>query len=98
MKRTVSSLLAFVLIFAVLPVSAFAAVPTEAEAYAAMIALETDYPEGTPYTNDDFYAWNGGQFYGGYGCAGFAFMLSDAAFGTLPARVYYEILPLQMSM
>ncbi|MBQ8921877.1 MAG: hypothetical protein IJ060_06925 [Oscillospiraceae bacterium] len=54
--------------------------------YAAMIALKTQYPEGTPYTNDNYYAWKGGIFSGGYGCAGFAFMLSDAAFGNLPAR------------
>lgn len=62
-------------------------VPTQAEAYSAMIALKSSYPEGKRYTNDDFYAWNGGVYSGGYGCAGFAFMLSDAAFGTLPARV-----------
>ena len=55
--------------------------------YAAMIAMKAQYPEGTPYTNDDYYAWNGGYFSGGYGCAGFAFMLSDAAFGNLPVRV-----------
>lgn len=63
-------------------------VPTEAEAYAAMIALKSQYPEGMRWTNDDFYAWNGGYFYGGYGCAAFAFILSDAAFGTLPVEVY----------
>ena len=52
----------------------------------AMLALKASYPEGTPYTNNNYYAWHGGLYSGGYGCAGFAFMLSDAAFGTLPAR------------
>lgn len=56
----------------------------------AMLALKKKYPEGTRYTNDDFYAWKGGIFSGGYGCAGFAFMLSDAAFGSLPARYYSD--------
>ncbi len=59
---------------------------SEEAIYNRMIALQEDYPEGMPWTNDDFYAWNGGIYSGGYGCAGFAFILSDAAFGTLPAR------------
>ncbi len=54
--------------------------------YSAMIAFKKSYPEGTPYTNDNFYQWKGGIYGGGYGCAGFSFMLSDAAFGSLPAR------------
>lgn len=54
--------------------------------YQAMIALKAQYPEGTPWTNDNSYRWKGGIYSIGYGCAGFAFMLSDAAFGDLPAR------------
>ncbi len=54
--------------------------------YSAMTALKEKYPEGMRWTNDNYYGWNGGIFTGGYGCAGFAFMLSDAAFGRLPAR------------
>ncbi len=54
--------------------------------YKAMIAKKADFPEGMHWTNDNFYAWYGGIFYGGYGCAGFAFLLSDAAFGKLPAH------------
>lgn len=57
------------------------------EIYNAMIALKETYPEGTPWTNDNSYAWNGGIYSMGFGCAGFAFMLSDAAFGNLPARM-----------
>lgn len=59
-------------------------------AYQAMIALKAQYPEGTPWTNDNFYAWHGGIYSGGYGCAGFAFLLSDAAFGLAPARVHQD--------
>lgn len=60
----------------------------EASVYNAMIALKDKYPDGMKWTNDDFYAWNGGYYSGGYGCAAFAFILSDAAFGDLPARRY----------
>ena len=68
---------------------------TDESVYNAMMAKKADFPEGMHWTNDDFYAWNGGVFSGGYGCAGFAFLLSDAAFGKLPARqtaVDYEAL------
>ncbi len=58
----------------------------EKSIYNAMIAFKTQYPEGTPWTNNNSYVWNGGIYNIGYGCAGFAFMLSDAAFGKLPAR------------
>ena len=61
--------------------------------YNAMIAFKEKYPEGTTWTNENFYSWKGGIFDGGYGCAGFAFMLSDAAFGSLPARQYYSVSP-----
>lgn len=57
------------------------------EIYNKMIALKRKYPEGMTWTNDNSYKWNGGLFNTGYGCAGFAFILSDAAFGTLPARM-----------
>ncbi len=62
----------------------------EESIYNAMIALKSEYPEGMRWTNDNYYGWKGGIFSGGYGCAGFAFMLSDAAFGSLPARRYYQ--------
>lgn len=53
---------------------------------AQMLSLKDKYPTGTRWNNDNFYAWNGGIYSGGYGCAGFAFMLSDKAFSDLPAR------------
>lgn len=65
--------------------------PTEEQAYMAMIAMKAQYPEGMHWTNENGYRFNGYNYpayiYGmGYGCAGFAFILSDAAFGDLPAR------------
>ena len=75
-------------------------VPTYQEAYDAMTALKEDYPEGMKWTNfepygskgelGDAYTWNGGAVYGAksaVGCMAFAFILSDEAFGHLPARV-----------
>jgi hypothetical protein len=55
-----------------------------------MIALKSSYPDGTPWDNSVYYGWKGGIFSGGYGCAGFAFMLSDAAFGDAPAKKVYD--------
>lgn len=67
-----------------------APVPTEEAAYEKMTALKEQYPEQMAWTNDDYYAWNGGIYSGGYGCVGFAFILSDAAFGNLPAREHTD--------
>ena len=80
--------------------TAAGAVPTYQEAYEAMIALKDKYPEGMAWTNftpygsqgelGDSYVWKGGRIYGsnrGVGCAAFSFLLSDAAFDSLPARV-----------
>ncbi len=77
------------------------AIPTPAQVYAAMIALKDQeaYKEGTPWTNDEpysdtkgYYHWQGGTLDGkkisAVGCVAFAFILSDAAFGSLPARRY----------
>ena len=67
-----------------------AAAVSESVIYNAMMSMQASYPEGTRWTNDNFYAWNGGIYSGGYGCAGFAFMLSDAAFGSAPAKIYND--------
>ncbi len=75
---------------------------TPAKVYDAMIALrdKTGYTEGSEWTDyvpysgkgDDVYRWNGGAIGGSnivaVGCVAFAFTLSDAAFGRLPARMY----------
>lgn len=59
---------------------------TAENVYKKMIALKEQYPEGMRWTNDNYYEWKGGIYSVGYGCAGFAFILSDKAFGSLPAR------------
>jgi len=66
-------------------------VPDAASVYNKLIALKADYPHGTEWTNDNHYAWNGGLFKGGTGCIAFAFILSDEAFGSLPARIFDDI-------
>ncbi len=76
-------------------------IPTPTEAYEAMIALKDrdEYKEGTTWTNDEPYSdtkgnyhWKGGPLDGknisAVGCVAFAFILSDEAFGSLPARMY----------
>lgn len=64
--------------------------PTDAQVYSDMIALKASYPEGMTWNNSNYYSWKGGIYSGGYGCAGFAFMLSDEAFGYLPARKHTD--------
>lgn len=64
-------------------------VPAQKEVYDAMISMKSRYPERTPWTNANYSAFHGGIYSGGYGCAGFAFMLSDKAFGKLPAMIFY---------
>ena len=66
---------------------------SESKVYEAIINMQSEYPEGMEWTNDNSYSWNGGIYSGGQGCAGFAFLLSDAAFGDLPAREYTKYDP-----
>ncbi len=76
-------------------------IPTPSEIYESMIALKDQeaYQEGTPWTDYEpysdekgYYHWKGGLLDGkrisAVGCVAFAFILSDAAFGELPARMY----------
>ena len=64
--------------------------PTAEQAYARIIAMKSSYPEGKHWTNEDGYVWtNRLDYYGsyyGFGCVAFAMILSDAAYGTVPAR------------
>ena len=62
------------------------AYPNSKEVYDILMSFESKYPQGTPWGNDKYFTWKGGTYSTGYGCAGFAFMLSDAAFGNLPAK------------
>lgn len=72
---------------------------TYGEVYNRIIAMQEHYPEGLTWTNyvpygngplGSSYTWKGGRIAGnvtsGVGCAAFTFILSDIAFGTLPAR------------
>lgn len=96
-RRVFSLLLALCLMLSLAPAALAAQVPTYNDVYQAMIAMKEDYPEKMEWTNDNRYDWNGyspqnGVYWsGGYGCVGFAFLLSDAAFGKLPAREMREI-------
>ena len=66
---------------------------TEELAYERMIAMKEQYPEGMPWTNENYYD---GVYVGGYGCVAFASLLSDAAFGDLPAREISENISIDM--
>ncbi len=64
--------------------------PSQHKVYNILVAAKKEYPEGMKWTNDDYYMWNGGVYAAGCGCAAFAFMLSDDAFGALPARIHED--------
>lgn len=69
---------------------------SESSIYKTLVKFKKKLPEGKRWTNDDYYQWKGGTYRGGYGCAGFAFMLSDAVFGSRKAYVhqnYRKVLP-----
>lgn len=74
-------------------------IPTQSQAYQAMIAFKSQdqFKEGDTWTNDvpysgTGYRWNGGPLNGAnisaVGCVAFAFILSDAAFGSMQAGMY----------
>lgn len=58
--------------------------------YDKIIAQKANYPEGMAWTNDNFYSWKGGIYSAGFGCAAFAFAVSDAAFGDAPAVMHTD--------
>lgn len=62
----------------------------EKAVYDILVAQKAVFPEGMPWTNANYYDWKGGTYYRGYGCAGFAFALSDAAFGDVTAQVHTD--------
>ena len=93
-KKVLSTLLVLCMIAILPPITAAAGTSMMTDAdwalNAKMVALMTQYPEGTPWTNDNSYQWHNRysegsttyNTYTGNGCAGFAMILSDAAFGT----------------
>ena len=62
---------------------------TEAEVQAVLAQLREEYPHGTPWGRDTRYPGrpDGKGMGGGTACQGYAYMVSDRIFGTLPA--YY---------
>lgn len=67
-------------------ISANAADLTQKSVHDTIFSFREKYPDETKWDNSKYYIWNGGIYADGYGCAAFAFELSDAAFGKLPAR------------
>ena len=65
--------------------------PEQARVFSILLSFRSSFPEGKTWTNSDFYAWKGGTYRGGYGCAAFAFLLSDAAFGTVKATMHKNV-------
>ena len=59
---------------------------TEAEVQAVLDQLRFDYPDGSPWGSSDH--WRSPVLGAGSECAGFAYMVSDRIFGTLPK---YEV-------
>ena len=63
MKRVLSILLALCLVVAALPAGALAAgAPTQQEVQERIMAMQPQYPTGTPWSNADYYAWKGGIY------------------------------------
>lgn len=62
----------------------------ESQVYEIIMAQKAVFPEGMHWTNDNYYGWKGGTYIGGFGCAGFAFAVSDAAFGDVPATIHKD--------
>ncbi len=62
----------------------------ESQVYEIIMAQKAVFPEGMRWTNDNYYGWKGGTYIGGFGCAGFAFAVSDAAFGDVRAKIHKD--------
>jgi len=64
--------------------------PDETAVYDRIMAMQSEYPQGMPWTNANMYTWTvlgKNTTYHLGGCAAFACILSDAGFGkTAPAR------------
>lgn len=63
---------------------------TAGRVYDIIMAQQAVFPEGMHWTNDNYYGWKGGTYIGGFGCAGFAFAVSDAAFGDVQAKIHRD--------
>lgn len=63
---------------------------TDSWIYDTIMAQKAIFPEGMPWTDDDYYAWKGDAYGGGYGCVGFAYAVSDAVFGDAKAQIHKD--------
>lgn len=61
----------------------------ENDVYYKIIEMENQYPQGMNWDNDNSYQFKGDGTIG-YGCAGFAYLLSDAAFGSAPVKQHTD--------
>lgn len=59
--------------------------PTEENVLEILEELEKEFPEGTPWGSE--HSWSSPVMGSGRECAGYAFMISDKIFGTLPKRI-----------
>lgn len=87
-KRLFCLLICLCMIFSAFPFVSATDVPTEEEAYSRILTAKANYPHGKSWTNGNYYSWKGGDG-GASGCMGFAYLISDIAFGDLPARTIY---------
>lgn len=62
----------------------------DSQVYDTIMAQKAVFPEGMHWTNDNYYEWKGGTYTGGFGCAGFAFAVSDAVFGDTRAQIHKD--------
>lgn len=100
LRRVLALLLVLSMVIWLVPAPASAASGvTEESAYKAIMAMKAKYPEGMTWTNDNYGSWHGASssypYTGGWGCFGLAYILSDAAFGTLPCREIGEPVKLE---
>ena len=87
MKKVIISLILTMSLICSLAVPAQAAgAPTQEQVYQALMQMKEEYPQGTSWTGRNQYGWKGGGYGKARGCMAFAHMMSDAAFGSLPAR------------
>lgn len=71
----------------------YSSLPTQESVYSTLVSFKEKYPEGMEFDNKKSYITEKlfpDIIYEGKGCAGFAFELSDTAFGDLPGRVTFD--------
>ncbi len=59
--------------------------PSESEVYNVLMSRKSIYPDGTSWDETKYFQWKGGIYISGKGSIAFAFLLSDAAFGSCQA-------------